>query len=304
MSIILDFPQALGSGIVISSSEKLPDKRKDDLYIKLNHIIEDFDHSFSRFRADSLVSALAGSDESSVEFPEYAVPLFDIYDVMFAASGGTFTPTVAEHLVRMGYGHNFFDVPSQTAQWGTHVYRKPDAPHILHTTQPVQLDFGAAGKGYLVDLLAAEVKQHLTQFTVNAGGDIFTTQKMTVGFENPWDFNEAVGVIELEPYTALCASAPSRRRWTALDTANEVHHLVNALTGKSATTVAAVWSSVHSQDAPAFPTAWADALSTALFICAPEDLLLDSIPPWSCARLLSNKQAEHSANWDGTFFRL
>ncbi|TCD54183.1 FAD:protein FMN transferase [Alloscardovia theropitheci] len=385
MTLLFEFPKALGTGIIISSSSESDEanpSRATELRTRLKHIIDDFDTSFSRFRADSLISRIARGDFDGfseneecgeydtarhekhlahtshaffVDFPPYASHLFDIYDALFSITNGRFTPAVADDLIRLGYGIDWADcasfsntdnahvdaertrlapapfehapslrAPSLRAQWGkaqwgrtqwgTNVFRLQDCANRLYFLQPVHLDFGAAGKGFLIDLLAQELSaSNLQKFTINAGGDLYTTEHLHVAMENPWNLNQAVGVIDLPAHSSLCASAPSRRHWTVMNTAQEVHHLIDATTGRPTQNVKATWVSVANSSAHIqFPTAWADALSTALFLCEPQDLInvdIASTPHqahfgsvWQYARLMSNKEAQQSIDWPGNFF--
>ncbi len=327
MTVLCNFPHALGTGIIVSSKavNAFPyHTHLNEIHAQLSDIIETFDHAFSRFREDSIVAAIAGGNRTSsngqnfAEFPEYASALFDIYDAMVEATDGRFTPAVADNLVRWGYGPNWGSALESTngthptrAQWGHNVWRTADEPHALHYAQPVRLDFGAAGKGFLVDLIAhALMNFGVHDFTINAGGDIFTTEHLTIGLENPWNFSQVVGTVDLQPGDALCASAPSRRHWTPLHTSREVHHIVDGLTGDNTHDVEATWVVIpQSACAPAdttslaHPTAWADALSTALFMSDPESLYkFPLIPDFRCARVMENASAQQSVDWPGTFF--
>ena len=292
MSLVLDFPHALGSGLIMSSDRDLSSARSD-----CAALISDFDHALSRFRSDSLLSSLTGSARR-VEFPLFCAPLFDLYDLMFAATSGRFTPTIADSLLRMGYGHVYGSLGEEPVVWGRDVWRNDGEPNVLYSSRPVHLDFGAAGKGYLVDLLHMIVGDDCM---INAAGDIFMSSGGTVALENPWNVEQAVGIVRVHANAAVCASSPARRHWTALNTAQEVHHIVDATTSENPHDVAAIWTLVRSEDTQ-LPTAWADALSTALFFCDPNSLLLPSISRFEFARLLSTKNAQQSKNWPGEFF--
>lgn len=84
------------------------------------------------------------------------------YDRLFAATDGAIDPCVGEDLIRLGYdeSYSFAATPDAAehagaihgrAVWSADVERHGTT---LITHSPVALDFGACGKGYLVDLLA------------------------------------------------------------------------------------------------------------------------------------------------------
>lgn len=96
------------------------------------------------------------------DFPDWASGLFGLYDRLFAATDGATDPCVGEDLIRLGYDESYSFTPAPDAAehagaihgraiWSADVERHGTT---LVTRGPVALDFGACGKGYLVDLLA------------------------------------------------------------------------------------------------------------------------------------------------------
>lgn len=269
MPYTLSFPQAFGTGILVSS----PSPSVRAARAQLQACIDEFDRIFSRFRPDSMVN----SPSALRHFPSWADELFEIYDVLGSLTDGRFSPLVAERLVKMGYGPLFGQEDDHT------------------------LDFGAAGKGFAVDRMASVLSDYVSAYTINAGGDIYTTEHVTAGLENPWNFSQALGTVDLTPGTALCASSPSRRHWTALDTGEEIHHILDA-----ATATYASWVTVSRGEKAktAHPTAWADGLATALFLTEPQRLRHPAVPEWNFARVDTEKKAEQSYSWAGSFFSM
>jgi thiamine biosynthesis lipoprotein len=137
--------------------------------------------------------------------------------------------------------------------------------HSITLLQPALLDFGAAGKGYLVDiigdLLAAAGHQ---SYLINAGGDMLRRSTgqaaLHVGLENPFDTSEAIGIAALGNQS-LCASAGSKRQWAGL------HHIIDPISLTSPEAVVATWVMADS-------TMLADGLASALFFTDPEALRL------------------------------
>ncbi len=133
---------------------------------------------------------------------------------------------------------------------------------VLTTTQPVLLDFGAAGKGYLVDLIGELLTQQgIASFCIDAGGDMLYRRSdvtLRVGLEHPDDPSQVVGVAELHGQ-ALCGSAGNRRAW------GEYHHIIDPHTLTSPRHIKATW-------AVATDTMTADGLATALFFTTPQKL--------------------------------
>lgn len=162
----------------------------------------------------------------------------------------------------------FRDSATAAPRWGRDVTH--EGPVLIlrgAAADGVSLDFGAAGKGFLVDLLSRQIAGRMPgcDFVIDAGGDMYTTVDITVAMESPWDDTEAVGVVQLPVGSALCASSPSRRHWTVGDSLQQVHHLLDALTGEPVRTVAASWCMVPAGSSD-WPTGWCDAQSTAAFL--------------------------------------
>ena len=327
---VMAIERALGTGIIISSSAPIPQRVEQ----RIRAFVEEYECTLSRFRADSLVSrmacAKAGGD---FEFPSWVQPLFAIYDEFYAATHGAFDACIGADLLALGYDNSVQFIPesadnasensgSGSASWNKYHRALPvtwsdisrdSGGTTLHTSHSVQLDFGAAGKGYFVDLVTQIIKEELGgeissyddspsdfDFLVNAGGDMCVcfseeNSRIKVALENPFDATQAVGVASIAN-GALCASSAARRRWKVKDAncladnafESNCHksngcksdafesnliatHLINALDGVPSQKLSASWAYVPSKTC-AFPTAYADALATALFISQESDL--------------------------------
>ena len=305
--------RALGTGIIISSSKPIPQRVQK----RIRAFVDEYESVLSRFRADSLVSRMACADDGGdFEFPEWAGPLFTLYSEFYAATHGAFDACIGADLLALGYNNSVQFVPKSAASasddsdswsnyrralpvtWGN--ISRDCGSATLRTNQPVQLDFGAAGKGYFVDLVTQIIKEELSgdspsnsdsradfDFLVNAGGDMracFSEEnnQIKVALENPFDTTQAVAVASIAS-GALCASSSARRRWKVKDTSylgkdasgfesNLIAtHLINALDGIPACDLCASWAYVPSKTCD-FPTAYADALATALFVSQENNL--------------------------------
>ena len=174
MPFVTAFYRALGTGMVISVDSPIDDKVRS----AMESLIEDYEHVLSRFRNDSLIAAIGKAEHGgSFDFPDWCAPLFDLYDALFSATSGAIDPCVGEDLIRLGYDASLSFTVTQDAPehlgalrgravWGRDVTRHGTT---LVTHEPVQLDFGACGKGYLVDLLGRMLQP--SQFVIDAGGD-------------------------------------------------------------------------------------------------------------------------------------
>lgn len=282
------FPKALGTGLLVSTARPV----STDLRAKMERLIDGYEHVLSRFRADSLVTRIGNAEHGGhFDFPNWAGPLFDLYDALHDVTRGAIDPCVGEDLIRLGYDPTLsFTVETDAVErlgalrgrpvWGHDVVRSDGTTLVTHGS--VHLDFGACGKGYLVDLLGGLLgglepscvprephPQHamrkdsahtagatdfnrentFPEFVIDAGGDLLvhTSSPIRVALEDPDDSSRAVGVAEICD-GALCASAPSRRHWeVAVDerTHLAIHHLLNAIDGLPAQQTEATWVAVR-----------------------------------------------------------
>lgn len=248
--------------------------------------IEAFDRTWSRFRADSVVSELATSGGSAMTGAETR-PLLDLYASLHEATSGAVNPLVGAALAGLGY-----DASYSFRQLSTSV-DTPPFDSLTWTTDSVSLvapaliDIGAAGKGLLVDLVSAELISHGVRFhTVDAGSDLVHTGAGTlrVGLEHPGDDSMAIGVVELQPGQALCASATNRRAW-----GDGLHHVLDARTGEPTHDVVATW--VIADTAMV-----ADGVATALFFT--------DVTAFDCTwvRMHADGRVQWSDGWPGQVF--
>ncbi|WP_180946743.1 FAD:protein FMN transferase [Gardnerella leopoldii] len=306
---VVAIERALGTGIIISSSKPISQRVQK----RIRAFVEEYESVLSRFREDSFVSRMARAEHGGeFEFPAWTQPLFAIYDEFYDATRGAFDACIGADLLALGYDNSVQFVPepagsankdsgSVSGSWSKYRRAFPvkwadisrdDSGTTLHTNQPVQLDFGAAGKGYFVDLVTNILKDELgddslsdCDFLVNAGGDMracFSDEdyQIKVALENPFDTTQAVGVASIAS-GALCASSAARKRWKVkdanclADNAFESNliatHLINALDGVPSQKLSASWAYIPAKTC-AFPTAYADALATALFVSQESDL--------------------------------
>jgi thiamine biosynthesis lipoprotein len=187
------------------------------------------------------------------------------YEVLFAATGGKINPCIGFALEDAGYDRTYSLVPKTAIR---PVPRMNDAILIVNDThltlrEPVLIDLGALGKGYLVDMLYDFLRARgVGRFLVDGSGDVryfdVAATKITCALEDPRDATKAIGTLAMTE-GALCASATNRRRWGAY------HHYLDPVRVASPETIVATW--VYASTATL-----ADSLSSALFFVPPEAL--------------------------------
>jgi thiamine biosynthesis lipoprotein len=285
---------ALGTQWEIATGDPLDDGLRQLIRKRIN----DFEQTYSRFRDDSLVAHIAAARGGGrFLFPKDSTVLFDLYDRLYEATGGAVDPLVGRSLELLGYDATYSLTPAPAAvreaeararpTWSSDVIR--DGTAVI-THAPLVVDVGAAGKGYVVDLVSDLLRTAgVTDFLIDGSGDLRHSGQspIRVGLEHPFDPTLVIGVSNLRN-AALCASAVNRRAW-----ADGLHHVLDARTGNPVHHVVATW--VIAEDA-----ATADGLATALFVTAPEKLA----ERFSLAyvRMFADGRAEVSDNFDGRVF--
>ncbi|MCU1551962.1 MAG: FAD:protein transferase [Glaciihabitans sp.] len=284
--------EAIGAPWQIDAPDPLPPTLVDAIHAR----IDEYDRTWSRFRSDSLVARVA-TEPGTWAFPSDAPPLFDLYRALYDASGGTATPLVGRRLENLGYDADYSLRPAPTR---VEVPAWDDVMSwdgsTLTTRVPVVLDVGAAGKGYLVDIVAAMIRDAgIEDYTVDGSGDLVHAggEPLRIALEHPFDPTLAIGIYELSD-GALCASAPGRRAW-----GTGLHHILDGLTGEPTTDVAATWAMASSGLV-------ADGLATALFF-VDGDTLATALPPgpeyeFEYVRMFPTSRVEHSPGFRGELF--
>ncbi len=284
------FP-AIGTGWEIDTRNPL----SEELRQKIRSVAREFDCTWSRFRADSLITRIADAvGGGRFEFPARDVALFELYDRLVTATDGAVDPLVGRDLELLGYDARYSLVPDDAAiagrrrcdTWVRDIRRHATT---ITTDRSVVIDVGAAGKGYLVDLIAHELQDAgIDRFLVDGSGDLCHRgpDPVTVGLEHPTLPGRVIGTVPLRD-AALCASATTRRTWS-----EGLHHILDGRTRHPVTAVVATW--VIASDA-----ATADGLATALFVSEPERLRAFTFR-W--VRMLADGRVQWSNDFDGKLF--
>ena len=237
------------------------DSKRSNIIEKIKKRIDVFDKNYSRFRADSLVTKMS-QKAGKYLLPSDARPMLDLYQKLYELSKGKVTPLIGQVLSDAGYDAQYSFKPKEISKpltWEESLgYNFP----YLNVKKQVLLDFGALGKGYLIDIIAGLLKKAGSQdFVINAGGDIYCSgsDAIQIALESPDDSSQAVGIATISK-GAICGSAGHKRSWAGYT------HIMDPHFPKRPTRYKAVWVVANN-------TMLADCLTTALYFCEKEDLL-------------------------------
>jgi thiamine biosynthesis lipoprotein len=247
---------AIGTRWQIDLYQEIPPDLYKSLEVKISERINIFDKDYSRFRDDSLVTSMS-EKAGTYKLPQDADPLFTLYRDLEKMTWGSFTALIGDTMIDAGYDARYSLVPKKSL-------RRPDKwdaildysfPTIT-VKQPAMLDFGAAGKGYLIDIIGdLLIDNGVESFCIDAGRDIVyknkTSKKLRVGLENPSNTEQVIGVAEIHNQS-ICASAGNRRAWA------NFHHIIDPFTLTSPSNILATWAIADN-------ALIADAMTTCLF---------------------------------------
>ena len=255
--------EAIGTHWAIDIQDDLSSEAEVVLLKKINDRIVKFDMDYSRFREDSLVTKMS-KETGEFYLPEDADIMMTLYKKMYDVTSGLVTPLIGQVLSDAGYDAKYSLSPKHLTKpktWDEVI--KWENPNLT-LNEPALLDFGASGKGYLVDIVSEVIENNgVTSYCVDAGGDMRQRsskgEKLKVGLEHPGDKTMVIGVAEVFNQS-LCGSAGNRRKWRGF------HHIINPETLSSPDNILAVWTMADT-------TILADILTTGLFFVSPETLL-------------------------------
>ena len=281
--------EGIGTKWQIDIYKKLSQIEEEKIFSDIKNRVEIFDKNYSRFRDDSLVMKM-GKETGIFELPVDAEMMLDLYYDLYKITNGFFTPLVGDILSDAGYDAKYSlrqkkELKKAPTWEEVMEYKFPN----IEIKKPVILDFGAGGKGYLVDLVAKVLEENnIFEYCVDAGGDILHKDKTSirVGLENPENTQEVFGVYELKN-EAIAGSAGNRRVW------GNFTHIMNPKTLVSPTEIIAVW-------VVAKTGLLADALATCLFF-VPAHILSDQYK-FEYVLVKKDHSIEKSVNFKGEMF--
>lgn len=207
---------------------------------------------------------------------------------------GAVDPLVGRDLELLGYDADYSLTPDPAAladrsrwdSWLDDIHREGA---MITTQRSVVIDVGAAGKGYLVDLIADTLQgAGIGRFVVDGSGDLRHRgpDPVVVGLEHPTLAGRVIGTVPLQDQ-ALCASATTRRAWGP-----GLHHILDGRTRRPVSDVVATWT-------VADDAATADGLATALFVTEPG--CLDRFR-FAWVRMLADGRVQWSNDFGGELF--
>lgn len=200
------------------------DENVDSILKEIQKIIEDFESKYSRFKENSIIYNLRNKIGEFLVGEEF-IEILNLYFKYYELSDKKFTPFVGRILEDLGYDKDYSFTPKKDLNLNL-----PDLFSTIKVVEndkilinnPVILDFGGVGKGFLIEKVSNYLKnQNIGRFCIDGGGDInYSSGKnlirdtfIKIGLENPISSNEIIGSIELNLNQSICSSSNNKRKW-------------------------------------------------------------------------------------------
>lgn len=217
MSYTLPAIKALGTVWWIELFSEMPEIEKQVVYSNLLLFIDNFENKYSRFKSESIVTKL--NNTGSIEnLDQMTIDLFSKGQDLYKKTEGLFNFLLGETLENRGYDANYSFKPKGSLPTNANPLIDLEISDEIITLRQGKIDLGGFGKGYLIDLLAEELKNtyHLPYFLINGGGDIYATTDndvpITIYLEHPTKPETYIGTTTLKNQ-GFAASSPHKRQW-------------------------------------------------------------------------------------------
>ena len=229
----------------------------------------------STYLPASEISRLNAANGAAIPLSPHTLRVLDMSRDYAQRTGAAFDPTMAG-LVAL-WGFNGAEVPARAPSADAIEAALAVAGHgglILAdgtarlARAGMRVDLGAIAKGYAVDVCFEALQDAgIRNFMVNIGGNLRVsgrarrTRPWKIGVRHPFETDEMLGSLRLDPGMALATSG-NYERFVTIE-GERYAHIIDPRTGRPVTGMAGV-------TALASTATEADAMSTALFVAGPE----------------------------------
>lgn len=283
--------QAFGAPFALSVWDDRPEEKLFLLLPEIEAITHNFAAQYSLEQPDSLVQQLS-KQRGLVAVPAELVAMLELYVDLNQSTAGKINPTIGFIMAASNYEGNG-GLNSQAV--AAPAPALSDALSIIDAThidfkEPVLLDLGAIGKGFLIDQLTQKLElAGLEQFLIEAAGDMRYVSRarapLACGLEDPRGGAQIIGTYFMSG-GALCSSTIDRRP------RGEKRYYLDPYSRRVPRGVTATWVAAET-------TALADGLASALMFMTPEALYAYS---FEYCLLDADYRVKKSAGFAADFF--
>ncbi len=262
------------------------------------------ERNYSRFLDNSELSRLNQHLGQWQEVSSEMARLLCMAEQFRKKTDGHFDITIKSALDKLGYDKHYSFAEKKNLLDFSAFFQSRSPPMEIDIARDrvllrKEIDFGGFGKGFALDQAAHFLeKSGISHYYLNAGGDIYAKrgegeEPWIILLEHPDDPGRAIGKLELDG-RSIAGSAPNRRKWGKN---GELHHLINAKTGRPAQGVKAIFTLAHTG-------VEADAYATALFTAGFENgIALSQRLPVECLTISSEDKMYSSPGFNAEFFK-
>lgn len=214
--MISDSFEALGTKWWIEIYDRISEEKGITAIREGAFLAQKFNDTYSRFKEDSVVSILNRERRFENPSEEYRT-LLTYGKSLYLRSDGTFNFLVGHVMEARGYDAGYSFVPKDSELKICNPVTDLEISEVEIKLNCGHVDLGGFGKGYLIDLLAAQLKiAGIQHFLINGGGDMYGTsdqnEPIKIYLEHPTEPNTYIEETFLLNQ-GFAASSPFKRQW-------------------------------------------------------------------------------------------
>jgi FAD:protein FMN transferase len=258
---------ALGTQFYIEIWDEVPTETLEAIKNRLDFLLSKFEHNYSRFIPDSLISHLNQQRVIKNPTPEFVALLqqgIEFYNI----TDGILNLMIGEKIINSGYDTNYSFTPKVAPIVIPNPHEVLTITTEQITLQAGLIDIGGYGKGVAIDYLATTLQSEfkLQYFLVNGGGDIFATSDhgtpITIYLEHPTEAATYLGTTTILNQ-GFAASSPHKRTWVYDGTT--YNHIIDTVNHPSSASPDASFVVAHS-------AVIADVFATVALLATPTQM--------------------------------
>lgn len=252
------FP-ALGTKIellAIDNRQTGKDITWEETVVRVKHLVERLENTFSRFRVQSELSQLNTSPNRWIQISKEMWSVLHVSQSMYSKTNGIFNPCLGSWMESIGYDRPFDEMSPESTTSNLGI--QGESPETMSTNLPNQerlpyalvdnpcrtylqagykFDLGGIAKGWIVEQ-TARLLQNVgwIDFMISAGGDMVCSGEheegpWRVAIQNPFEPSKSLLSMDVRS-ACIATSGIGKRNWNR--GAKAAHHILDPRTGESA----------------------------------------------------------------------
>lgn len=239
--------KAMGTDVftaIVCGDKKYADQEFENIRAEVTA----FENRFSRFKDDSELSLLNKSSGKSFQASDEMIELLLRAKEAYEITNGIFNPAILPILENIGYDRDFYKIETGIKQESAKQIQKKisnlpkfenaiidDRKNAVKLPPDMKIDLGGIAKGFVIDKVAARLKNKFENFWIAAGGDMHLSgrdsenKNWQVGVQNPLKHNQDILSLNIPAGgAAVATSGITKRKGRA--GGFDWHHLIDPRT--------------------------------------------------------------------------